>query len=52
MIVYIALTMLNIVEANHGVFQFSEKDFFEVALVIPVLDAKKRMHPPAKLNKY
>lgn len=52
MIVYIALTMLNIVEANHGVSQFSEKDLFEVALVIPVLDAKKRMHPPAKLNKY
>ena len=42
----------NIVEANHGVFQFSEKDLFEVALVIPVLDAKKRMHPPAKLNNY
>ena len=42
----------NIVEANHGVFQFSEKDLFEVALVIPVLDAKKRMHPPVKLNKY
>lgn len=35
-----------IVESNHGIFKCSKENNFDVLIIIPIIDIKKRLHPP------
>ena len=38
--------IINIVEKNHGFFKYAFEDLFSADVVIPIINVKKRLHPP------
>ncbi len=38
----------NIVEKNHGFLKHKFGSTFSMDIVIPIIDVKKRLHPPVK----
>ena len=35
-----------IVEENYGIFKLRKGEYFEIFIIIPIIDIKKRLHPP------
>jgi hypothetical protein len=40
----------NVVEANKGIFKYSKEEYFEVVIVIPIINATKQFHPVVTKN--
>lgn len=36
-----------IVEENHGMIKINPSDYFEITIILPIIDIKKRIHPPS-----
>lgn len=35
-----------IVEDNHGIFRIRQDEYFDIIIIIPIIDVRKRFHPP------